>query len=33
MPREQRKYNKKFKNTVVELYNSGKSLGELSSKI
>lgn len=32
MPRGQRKYNDEFKNTIVELYNHGKSLSELSSE-
>ncbi|AIS52275.1 hypothetical protein TKV_c11010 [Thermoanaerobacter kivui] len=32
MPRGQRKYNDEFKNTIVELYNYGKSLAELSSE-
>jgi len=32
MPRGQRKYSEEFKNTIVELYNSGKNLSELSSK-
>lgn len=32
MPRGQRKYCEEFKNTIVELYNSGKNLLELSSK-
>ncbi|HHW57322.1 MAG TPA: transposase, partial [Clostridia bacterium] len=32
MPRGQRKYNDEFKNTIVELYNHGKSLAELSSE-
>ena len=32
MTRGQRKYSEEFKNTIVELYNSGKNLSELSSK-
>ncbi|EYE87218.1 transposase [Fervidicella metallireducens AeB] len=32
MARNQRKYSEEFKNTIVELYNSGKSLSELSSE-
>lgn len=32
MAKNQRKYSEEFKNTVVELYNSGKSLSELSSE-
>lgn len=32
MARNQRKYTDEFKNTIVELYNSGKSLVELSSE-
>jgi len=32
MARNQRKYTEEFKNTIVELYNSGKSLTELSSE-
>ena len=32
MAKNQRKYTDEFKNTIVELYNSGKSLAELSSK-
>ncbi|WP_270315781.1 transposase [Streptococcus infantarius] len=32
MARNQRKYTDEFKNTIVELYNSGKSLAELSSE-
>lgn len=32
MSMRQRKYNDEFKNTIVELYNSGKSLSELSSE-
>ncbi len=28
----QKQYTEEFKNTIVELYNSGKSLSELSSK-
>jgi len=32
MARGQKKYTDEFKNTIVELYNSGKSLAELSSE-
>jgi len=32
MARGQNQYTKEFKNTIVELYNSGKSLAELSSE-
>ena len=32
MARGQNQYTKEFKNTIVELYNSGKSLSELSSE-
>lgn len=32
MTRNQKKYTDEFKNTIVELYNSGKSLAELSSE-
>ncbi|TDT63336.1 transposase [Fonticella tunisiensis] len=32
MARNQRKYAEEFKNTIVELYNFGKSLTELSSE-
>ncbi|WP_434532868.1 transposase [Acetoanaerobium noterae] len=28
----QKQYTEEFKNTIVELYNSGKSLAELSSE-
>ena len=31
MARGQKQYTEEFKNTIVELYNSGKSLAELSS--
>ena len=30
--RGQKKYTEEFKNTIVELYNSGKSLADLSSE-
>jgi len=32
MARGQKQYTDEFKNTIVELYNSGKSLAELSSE-
>jgi transposase len=32
MARGQNQYTQEFKNTIVELYNSGKSLAELSSE-
>jgi len=32
MARGQNQYTEEFKNTIVELYNSGKSLAELSSE-
>ncbi|KAJ50079.1 transposase [Clostridium tetanomorphum] len=32
MARGQKQYTEEFKNTIVELYNSGKSLAELSSE-
>lgn len=32
MARGQKQYTEEFKNTIVELYNSGKSLTELSSE-
>ena len=32
MARGQKRYTEEFKNTIVELYNSGKSLAELSSE-
>ena len=32
MARGQKQYTEEFKNTMVELYNSGKSLSELSSE-
>lgn len=32
MARGQKKYTEEFKNTIVELYNSGKSLADLSSE-
>jgi transposase len=32
MARGQNQYTNEFKNTIVELYNSGKSLAELSSE-
>lgn len=32
MARGQKKYTEEFKNTIVELYNSGKSLANLSSE-
>lgn len=32
MAKNQSKYTDEFKNTIVELYNSGKSLAELSSE-
>lgn len=32
MARGQKRYTNEFKNTIVELYNSGKSLAELSSE-
>lgn len=32
MTRGQKQYTEEFKNTIVELYNSGKSLAELSSE-
>ncbi|SKA76607.1 transposase [Caloramator quimbayensis] len=32
MARNQRKYTDEFKDTIVELYNSGKSLSEFSSE-
>ena len=32
MARGQKQYTEEFKNTIVELYNSGKSLSELSSE-
>ena len=32
MARGQKQYTDEFKNTIVELHNSGKSLAELSSK-
>ncbi len=32
MARGQKKYTEEFKNTIVELYNAGKSLTELSSE-
>lgn len=31
MARGQKQYTEEFKSTIVELYNSGKSLAELSS--
>jgi transposase len=31
MARGQKQYTEEFKNTIVELYNSGKSLSELRS--
>jgi transposase len=32
MARGQKQYTEEFKNTIVELYNAGKSLAELSSE-
>lgn len=32
MARDQKQYTEEFKNTIVELYNSGKSLAKLSSE-
>ena len=32
MPRNQRKYSDEFKKTIIELYNTGKSLSVLSSE-
>jgi transposase len=32
MARGQKQYTEEFKNTIVELHNSGKSLSELSSE-
>jgi transposase len=32
MARGQKQYTEEFKNTIVELYNSGKNLAELSSE-
>lgn len=32
MARGQKQYTEEFKNTIVELYNSGKSLTELNSE-
>lgn len=32
MARGQKRYTDEFKNTIVELYNSGKVLSELSSE-
>ncbi|HCL4444939.1 TPA: transposase [Clostridium botulinum] len=32
MARGQKRYTEEFKNTIVELYNAGKSLSELSSE-
>jgi len=32
MARGQKQYTEEFKNTIVELYNTGKSLAELSSE-
>lgn len=32
MARGQKQYTEEFKNTIVEFYNSGKSLAELSSE-
>lgn len=32
MAKGQKRYTEEFKNTIVELYNSGKSLAELSSE-
>lgn len=32
MARGQKQYTEEYKNTIVELYNSGKSLAELSSE-
>ena len=32
MARGQKQYTEEFKNTIVELYNAGKSLSELSSE-
>lgn len=32
MARGQKQYTEEFKNTIVELYNSDKSLAELSSE-
>lgn len=32
MARGQKKYTEEFKNTIVDLYNSGKSLADLSSE-
>lgn len=32
MARGQKRYTEEFKNTIVELYDSGKSLAELSSE-
>lgn len=32
MARGQKEYTEEFKNTIVELYNSGKSLAELNSE-
>lgn len=32
MTKGKKRYTKEFKDTVVELYNTGKSLGELSSE-
>jgi len=32
MARNQKKYTEDFKNTIIELYNSGKSLSVLSSE-
>jgi len=32
MTKGKKRYTKEFKDTIVELYNTGKSLGELSSE-
>jgi transposase len=32
MARGQKQYTEEFKNTIIELYNSGKTLSELSSE-
>ncbi|MBU5438755.1 transposase [Tissierella sp. MSJ-40] len=32
MPKGNKRYTEEFKNTIVELHNAGKTLGELSSE-